>query len=111
MSIFGKLTNTAKQKVNVKGLVKGVSAQQIIGGNDAIGGKSKLFGGLFGGGKKAVAKQQALELATQYQSAMKSGIKPPDINGATEPTPVAKYVFWAALGVAALWLLKKIFKF
>jgi hypothetical protein len=68
MSIFGKLANTVRQKVKVKGLVKGVSSQQVIGVNDSAGGKSPIFGGLFNGKKKAVKQQAALEAASKFQA-------------------------------------------
>jgi hypothetical protein len=100
MSIFGKLANTVKKKVNIKGLVKGVSAQQVIGTNDSAGGKSGLFGGLFGGGKKAAKQQAALEAAAKQEAQTQTAVL-------GETASIIKPFFYVvAAGVIGFVLLK-----
>lgn len=96
MSIFGKLFNGAKNKINVKQLVNGVTAQMKVGVGTQQGGNSGIFGGLFG--NKAAKNQQADILAGSVQQA---GKVPP---AASQGGGIKKIII-GVLAAAVLYLL------
>jgi hypothetical protein len=114
MSIFGKLATTIRQKVSVKQLTNGVTAQNKIGVNSSSGGNSGIFGGLFGKKKEDVAAAAQAYAVAQNQAVMQARNwienKIDEKQEAANPFTIGKVLTWIAIGLGSFWLIKKLLK-